>query len=333
MSVIGNLDLIGLVSVAKDMVGAGLEKHYIEHAAGDMYVLRSGDAYTHWFRFTGDISKSTTFHKMTHIYKDYYILYQYGQIGCLYNCVTKNSKNILYQASIDFINDGRMAAIMQIFDNFNLSASLAFHGKVSSSYQDDGHIYIWCKLHYNYIFAHLFPQKSAHAPITFRVSKQSEIAPYLNRIASLNVLNTAHTFGCCELTERYLNSKGIVFPFKADELTKISLADSVYTFHYGDKKVFKLRIDGNKLAPMVAEQVQYDGHMPSSFYIEQAIKKIDELIKKEAKSGSNPVCVPYHMILNSRPIITWLDNLCKKHDYERLFDGDAYGIYLYGSPN
>lgn len=333
MSVIGNLDLIGLVSVAKDMVGAGLEKHYIEHAAGDMYVLRSGDAYTHWFRFTGDISKSTTFHKMTHIYKDYYILYQYGQIGCLYNCVTKNSKNILYQASIDFINDGRMAAIMQIFDNFNLSASLAFHGKVSSSYQDDGHIYIWCKLHYNYIFAHLFPQKSAHAPITFRVSKQSEIAPYLNRIASLNVLNTAHTFGCCELTERYLNSKGIVFPFKADELTKISLADSVYTFHYGDKKVFKLRIDGNKLAPMVAEQVQYDGHMPSSFYIEQAIKKIDEHIKNEAKIGSDPIFIQYDWHRFTPEIITWLDGLCKHFGYKSDIVNRYYRIFFYGEPD
>lgn len=331
MSVIGNLDLIGLVSVAKDMVDAGLEKHRIEHVAGNMYLLKSGDTCTHWFRFTGGI---TTFHKMTHLYKDYYILYQNRHPQFWYNCVTKNCAEIENDTCHGLIRDGIMADVLQIFEKNNLHISRAFSNRVTYICKVEGSVYIWFHLKYNYIFAHVFPLCEARENILFRVNKQSEIAPYLNRIAGLNVENTARTFGCCELTERYLKSTGFTFPFRAEQLTKISREYDIYSFHY-DGKIFNLRATSDALAHIEEpkKEVEYPGHKPSSYHVEQAIKKIDKHIQMVANSGSNSVFIWYDWHRFTPEIITWLDNLCKHFGYKSDIVNRGYRIFFYGEPD
>lgn len=328
---LGNLNFQELVSVANSVKKAGLDSHIIEHAAGAMYVLTNGDDMpTHWFKFV-DIASTIVFEKIAHLYKDYYVIYINGVPHSWYNRVTKNSDEIKNYTSIALIREGIMADVLRTFETHNLHITHAFSYRATYFYKADGNLYIWMRLKYNYVFAHVFPLHAARENVLFRVSKQSQIGPYLQQIAGKNVKNTENNFGCCELTERYLNSTGIVFPFPAHEQFTISLIEMTYHFYYENKE-FKLRIDGNKLVPTTTVE-QFDGHMPSSYYVELAIKRIDEHIKKEAKSGTNPVFVPYNMIMDSQPIITWLDNLCKKYDYQPLFSGNGpFRIYLYGNP-
>lgn len=292
-----------------DMKVAGVGGN-ICHAFDKWYSVEKDNKNTHMFYFDGiSKKKRTTFYKMIHIGNSYYILQADGEI-CRWINLEKKKSGYLYNIVTEIVE--HLPKIMQIFEKYNLNIEkYLFYGPAAYNYRETTkEIYIWIKLHYNYIFAHIYPD--ARETFSARVSKQSEFGLILNRIASLNVENTERVYGCCELAERCIKSKGIKFPFRYDELRKISLDKHIYTFRSWDDKVFQLYISGDALA---SSQNEFSEFPSSEEIAKEVINEIEIYILDEIDKKNRRISISSKMHYKSKRVIAWLNALCANRGY------------------
>ncbi len=296
----------------------------ILHIFDKWYAVVKDCKHTHMFNFNGISKTRTTFYKMSHIYKDYYFLQANGAQSRWINFDKKKSDYVNSSITQMILADGHMKKIMPVFEKYNLNIEkYLFTSYAPFNYhQPTQEIYIWSSLHYNYIFAHIYPD--SRETFSVRVSKQSEIGPYLDRIAGYNVENTTRIFGCCELSERYLKSTGIKFPFSPRELNKISLDKNTYNFHYSKGKVFTLFIAGDALS----QKNEFSEFPHHDDIVKDVINEIKVFIKDEISKKNRKITIPYEKHYDSKPIIAWLNDFCAEHKYTGTYYSESSNYYI-----
>lgn len=309
-----------------DMKVAGVGGH-ICHAFDKWYSVEKDNKNTHMFYFDGiSKKKRTTFYKITDVSNSYYLLQADGEI-CRWINLEKKKSGYLRNIGSEIVE--HLPKIVQFFEKYNLNIEkhLSSYSGAYNYREATKEIYIWIKLHYNYIFAHIYPD--ARETYSVRVSKKSEMGPYLNRIASLNVENTEHIFGCCELTERYTKSKGVKFPFRYDDLRKISLDKHIYTFRCWDDKDFQLYISGDAL---VSSQNEFSEFPSSEEIANEVFDEIQIYIKDEIDKKNRRISISSKMHYQSKRVIALLDALCADRGYTGEYWSPGTMHYIITTP-